>query len=73
MFSKKDFLRFAFEEATTVINVNSVGSTELEPVLMTRMKDYARRKGLDFSEKEIGEALRKGIEMLKHAETDFAF
>ncbi len=73
MFNKKDFLRFAFEEATTVVNVNSVGSAELEPVLMTRMKDYARREGLDFSEKELGETMKKGIAMLKHAEADFAF
>lgn len=73
MFNKKDFLRFAFEEATTVVSVNSVESTAIKSVLRTRMRDYARHNGLEFSEKEIGETIVEGLKMLNHAKEDFAY
>lgn len=73
MFNKTDLLRFAFEEATNAVNVNSVDEKIAESVIKTGMRAYAHREGFEFSEREIKETIREGLGTLKEAGADFRF
>ncbi len=73
MYSKKNFLDFAFEEAITSVNISSIPEEAIMDTLITGMHAYADRVGQTFTEEEMKATIIAGLETLKKAGTDFSF
>lgn len=73
MYSRKQILDFAFQEAITQCHVNGMDKELQEQVIETSMKAYAEREGFEFTEDEIHSTIIAGIETLKKSGKDFSF
>ena len=72
MFSRKQFLDFAFEEA---INIDPVAGVEDQEIAMERlataMRAYSDREGCNFTDEEIHSTILAGLETIHKADKDF--
>lgn len=71
MYSRKQILDFAFQEAINQCHVNGMDRELQEHVLETSMKAYAEREGFEFTEEEIHSTIVAGIETLNKSGKDF--
>lgn len=71
MYSRKQILDFAFQEAVSQCHLNGMSKEIAEEVMATAMKAYAEREGFEFTEDEIHSTIVAGIETLNKAGEDF--
>ncbi len=71
MYSKKQILDFAFQEALNNCHLNGMDKELMEDVLATSMRAYAEREGFEFTEEEIHSTIVASIETLNKAGEDF--
>lgn len=71
MFSKDNLLKYAFQEAITAVNINSVDSEIAKAAVATGMNAYADREGFEFSSREVKETIENGFKTLSCARVDF--
>lgn len=73
MYSKKNFLDFAFEEAIKNVNIAGIEDSILMDTLITGMHAYADKVGQTFTEEEMRATIVAGLETLRKAGHDFSF
>ena len=71
--TQNDFLRFAFEEAVTDLNPNSLQADVAKETLKVGMKAYAEREGCKFTDEEIEKTIENGLAELNEAKADFTY
>ena len=71
MYSRKQILDFAFQEALNNGHLNGMDKDLMEDVLATSMRAYAEREGFEFTEEEIHSTIVASIETLNKAGEDF--
>lgn len=72
MITQKDFLQFAFEEAITSVNPNSVDKDTAKAVIKTGMMAYADREGCKFTAEEVAETIEAGLAELENTKEDYS-
>ncbi len=73
MFTQKDFLEFAFQEAVGNVNIASLKETEIIDVIKTGMKSYAAKNNQTFTMEEIEKKIAEGLKEMNIAGKDFSF
>lgn len=71
MFSKKQLLDFAFQEALTSCNLGDATRETAIEVLATAMKGYSVRENVPFTDEEIMATIIAGIETMKEGTSKF--
>lgn len=71
MFTQKDFLEFAFQEAVENVNIGALKKDEIIDVIKTGMQTYAEKNNQKFTPEEIEEKIASGLKEMKAAGKDF--
>ena len=71
MYSKKQLLDFAFEEALNSCRTTGMSEELLKEVLTTAMNGYAVREGVPFTAEEVEATIVAGIETMKKDSSEF--
>ena len=71
MTNKKQILDYAFNEAISTVNLNSVTKEVAEDAIATAMFGYAEREGYEFTKEEVHATIVAGMETLATSREDF--
>jgi len=71
MFSKKQLLDFAFEEAMNTCNFGELSKETAIEVLATAMNAYAAREGVPFTAEEVEATIIAGLETMEGNTSEF--
>lgn len=72
MYSRKQFLDFAFDEAMDIDPIAGVEDQEVAIArLTTAMRAYSDREGCNFTDEEIRSTIIAGLETIHKADKDF--
>lgn len=71
MTNKKQILDYAFNEAISTVNLNSVTKEVAEDAIATAMFAYAEREGYEFTKEEVHATIVAGMETLAKSREDF--
>ena len=71
MTNKKQILDYAFNEAISTVNLNSVTKEVAEDAIATAMFGYAEREGYEFTKEEVHATIVAGFETLAKSRADF--
>lgn len=71
MANKKQILDFAFNEAVSTLNLNSLTKEVAEEAITTAMFGYAAREGYEFTKEEVKATIVAGLDTLAKSGDDF--
>ena len=71
MYTKEQFLSFAFHEALAEVNLGNADESIVLEGIITGMHAYSDREGQNFTEKEMKEYAEQGLKKIKEAGDDF--
>ena len=71
MTNKKQLLDYAFSEALTTLNLNSLTKDVAEEAIAEAMFGYAEREGYEFTKEEVHATIVAGLEAMEKSGDDF--
>ena len=71
MTNKKQLLDYAFSEAISTLNLNSLTEEVAHEAIATAMFGYAKREGYEFTKEEVNATIVAGLDALEKSRADF--